>query len=129
MSAPKALQPGVYHAGPENHYLWGAGCDGWRLVRRPGLSLRRERMAPGAAETAHFHRHAHQIFCVLAGELTIWLPESGVLHAAPGAVIEIPPGVVHLVQNRGAGDLHLLLVSAPDTEGDRHPAALPEGAQ
>jgi hypothetical protein len=37
------------------HYAWGAGCDGWHLVRAPALSVIQERMPPGAAEVRHRH--------------------------------------------------------------------------
>jgi Mannose-6-phosphate isomerase len=103
-----------------NHYPWGEGCDGWRLLDRRDLSLRAERLPPGAAEAPHYHRLSRQIFYVLAGELTIHVPGS-TLRAGPGEALEIAPGLAHLVRNEGTGDLRILLVSAPDTAGDRHP--------
>lgn len=106
-------------ADPANHYVWGEQCDGWRLVERERLSLREERIPPGCTETAHFHQVAHQIFYVLSGELTIKTPECTLL-ARPGEAVEIPPGVAHLVENRGMADLRILLFSSPDTAGDRH---------
>lgn len=106
-------------AEPANHYVWGDKCDGWRLVERERLSLREERIPPGGAEVAHFHKVAHQVFYVLSGEMTIRTPERTLL-ARPGEAVEIPPGVAHLVENRGDADLRILLYSSPDTAGDRH---------
>lgn len=103
-----------------NHYPWGNGCDGWRLVDRPELSLREERLPPGGAEAPHYHRVSRQIFYVLAGELTIKVP-GRILLAKAGEALEIPPGLGHLVQNDGPEDLRILLVSVPDTLGDRYP--------
>ena len=110
-------------AGKDTHYPWGEGCDGWRLVEHPQLSLREERLPPGSAEIAHRHHHAHQIFYVLAGTLTVHLPDRTIT-ALPGDAVDVPPGLAHLVENPGPDDLRLLLFSAPDTAGDRHPVAL-----
>ena len=52
------------------HYQWGAGCDGWRLVDAPELSIIQERMPPGTAEQQHYHERAQQFFFVLAGTAT-----------------------------------------------------------
>ncbi|WP_334194580.1 cupin domain-containing protein [Pararhodobacter sp.] len=114
--------PTARRASPANHYPWGDGCDGWRLVEDGALSLREERLPPGAAEAPHVHRVARQIFYVLAGELSIAVPGT-LLRAGPGEALEIPPGLPHLVRNAGPQDLRILLVSAPDTIGDRHPVA------
>ena len=60
------------------HYTWGDGCDGWHLLRAPGLSVIQERMPPGAAEARHLHERARQFFYVLSGSLTMEL--EGVRH-------------------------------------------------
>lgn len=117
MTAPRS-------ASGDNHYLWGDHCDGWRLIDSPDLSLREERIPPGCAEAPHFHRASRQIFYVLAGELTIHLSGQTVV-AAAGEAVEIAPGQPHLVRNCGDQDLRLLLVSSPDTAGDRHFAEPP----
>lgn len=52
-------------------YVWGDGCDGWHLVRTPGLSVISERMPPGTSEVAYRHAHAQQFFFVLSGELVL----------------------------------------------------------
>ncbi|MFC4670219.1 cupin domain-containing protein [Seohaeicola nanhaiensis] len=111
-------------ANDANHYLWGEACDGWRLTDHPDLALREERLPPGTAEAPHFHIRSRQIFYVLAGVLSIDLP-GRTLIATPGEAVEISPGLPHLVANRGTDDLRLLLVSAPDTAVDRHPAPAP----
>ncbi|QCP84672.1 cupin domain-containing protein [Cereibacter sphaeroides] len=111
---------GPLRASAANHYPWGNGCDGWRLVDRPELSLREERLPPGGAEAPHYHLVSRQIFYVLAGELTLKVP-GRTLMAKAGEALEIPPGLGHLVQNNGPEDLRILLVSAPDTAGDRYP--------
>lgn len=76
------------------HYTWGAGCDGWHLVRTPDLSVIEERMPPRATDVRHRHRNARQFFYVLRGELTVDCGgERHVMTAGLG--LEIAPGVPH----------------------------------
>jgi mannose-6-phosphate isomerase-like protein (cupin superfamily) len=100
------------------HYVWGDGCDGWRLLDRADLSVIEERVPPGASEVRHVHDSARQLFYVLAGQLTI--DRGGdTLTLASGDALEVPPTVPHLVRNDGAVDAVFLVISAPTTRGDR----------
>lgn len=100
------------------HYVWGAGCDGWHLVRTPDLSIIQERMPPGAEEVRHRHRRARQFFYVIAGQLEVEV--EGMLHRLEaGAGLEVAPGTAHQVSNRCAGDVTFLVVSQPPSHGDR----------
>jgi mannose-6-phosphate isomerase-like protein (cupin superfamily) len=47
------------------------------------LSVKQERVPPGAGELAHFHFRAHQFFFVLSGEATLEL-EDGSVQLRPG---------------------------------------------
>lgn len=103
------------------HYTWGAGCDGWHLVRQPALSVIQERMPPGAAEVRHVHRSARQFFFVLAGELTMELQgRVELLRAQQG--LEIAPGQPHQALNRSDAEVLFLVISCPPSHGDREPA-------
>ncbi|MBB5193132.1 mannose-6-phosphate isomerase-like protein (cupin superfamily) [Silvimonas terrae] len=100
------------------HYHWGAGEDGWHLVRTPELSVIQERIGPGGTEARHYHEHASQFFYVLSGQLEIEL--AGAIHtlqAQEGLVI--PPGVTHQVRNVSQTDAHFLVTSSPPSHGDR----------
>jgi mannose-6-phosphate isomerase-like protein (cupin superfamily) len=100
------------------HYSWGAGCDGWHLVNQPSLSVIRERMPAGAAETNHRHHRARQFFHVLSGAATMHVEGADfVLHAGEG--VEIPPGVPHRIRNDSSTDAEFLVVSQPHSHGDR----------
>lgn len=44
------------------HYVWGCGCDGWRLVDGDDLAVTEERVPPGASEQWHVHDQARQFF-------------------------------------------------------------------
>ena len=106
------------HAGNAAHYMWGKECDGWRLTDGGALSVIEELMPPGASETPHHHAHARQFFYVLAGEASMELGrETFVLE--PGQGIEVSPGTIHRICNRGAGPLRFLVISTPTTRGDR----------
>jgi mannose-6-phosphate isomerase-like protein (cupin superfamily) len=103
------------------HYTWGDGCDGWHLVRAPGLSVIEERMPPGTAEARHRHAAARQLFYVLEGELQMEV--EGVVHTLGArTALEIAPGVAHQARNASAADVRFLVVSQPPSHGDRTPA-------
>lgn len=100
------------------HYAWGDACDGWRLLERPDLSVKRERVPPGCGETPHRHSQARQFFFVLAGEATLEL-EGRLLAFGPGEGVHVPPGLPHRFVNRSRADVEFLVVSAPTTADDR----------
>ena len=100
------------------HYLWGAGCDGWRLLEGNSLSVIEERMPPGAREWWHVHRRSQQFFYVRSGCLVIEHgSHSARLRAGDG--LHVPRGVRHQVTNPGPGDALFLVISSPSTMGDR----------
>ena len=100
------------------HYTWGDGCDGWHLLRSPGLSVIEERMPPGTSEARHLHRRARQFFYVLGGMLLIEV--DGAEHrVASGAGLHVPPGAAHQVRNVSGGDARFVVVSQPPGHGDR----------
>jgi quercetin dioxygenase-like cupin family protein len=101
-----------------DHYLWASVCDGWHLLKSPGLSVIQERMPPGTTERRHLHTLAQQFFYVLSGQLTMEL--NGATEVIPtGHGIVIPPGAPHQAVNSSAEDVHFLVISAPPSHGDR----------
>ena len=100
------------------HYHWGKGCDGWYLVKESTLHVIEERSPPGAGETLHFHRQAHQFFYVLTGTATFTVGARSVL-AHSGEGIFVIPRVAHRVVNAGPNDLFLLVISQPPSHYDR----------
>ena len=110
-------------AATAEHYTWGDGCDGWHLVRAPGLSVIEERMPPGTTEQRHYHAAAQQLFYVLAGELTMEV--GGTVHRLTERTgLEVAPGEPHQARNESGGDVRFLVVSQPPSHGDRHPASI-----
>ena len=100
------------------HYRWGDGCDGWRLLAGDDLAVIRERMPPGTREVPHHHRRARQLFYVLAGRLRVAI-ESTVFDLAAGDALEVPPRRRHQVHNVTDADAVFLVISSPSTSGDR----------
>ena len=100
------------------HYVWGDACDGWHLVKSAELSVIHERMPPGTSETRHFHLTARQFFFILSGTATL---EVGgrieALRAHEG--VEVAPGVPHRMSNESESDVEFLVVSQPESHGDR----------
>lgn len=101
------------------HYTWGTGCDGWRLVDTPELSVIEERMPPGTAEVRHRHVHARQLFRVSSGTARFELDGSPDEVVRAGESLEIAPGRAHRIRNDGPEPLDFLVVSQPTTRGDR----------
>ncbi len=108
------------------HYDWGEGCEGWRLVRTEALSVIEERMPPGSAEVPHFHRAARQFFYVLAGAARFELGQEQHLLAARQG-IEVPPGAPHRILSLGPAALEMLVISQPRSQGDRELVAPLQG--
>jgi mannose-6-phosphate isomerase-like protein (cupin superfamily) len=100
------------------HYIWGAGCDGWHLVKTEGLSVIEERMPAGTSEVRHHHVHSRQFFYALEGELTMEV-EGREYVLGPGDGMEVAPGQRHQAMNRGRGDVRMLVISSPRSHGDR----------
>lgn len=100
------------------HYVWGENCDGWRLVDREECSIIHEKMPPDSREVRHFHEKAEQFFFVLSGCLHIEL--DGTEHELhPQEGIEIPSNIPHQAMNRSADPVEFLVISRPNTRGDR----------
>ena len=100
------------------HYQWGDGCDGWHLVRQDGLSVIQERVPPGKSERLHYHKKLRQFFFLLDGTATLVVGgKPHILKAREG--IEIPPMTPHQLRNDFHLDLVFLVVSAPESYGDR----------
>lgn len=113
----------VLHKDRAPHYRWQGNCDAWALVARPDLSVKQERMPAGAVEVAHRHRMARQVFYVLEGRLTLVLEDQS-YGIGPGEAIEVPPGTLHQARNASLVPVMFLVISCPDTEGDRHEVRL-----
>ncbi|TVY11814.1 cupin domain-containing protein [Paenibacillus cremeus] len=103
------------------HYLWGAQCDGWYLVKQPGLSVIHERMPPGTEEVRHYHKQARQFFFVLSGTAELEV-DGQTHHLLPHEGCEVPPEVPHQMKNTSEAEVEFLVISDPPTRGDRYEA-------
>ena len=100
------------------HYIWGAQCDGWYLLRSDSLSVIQERMPPGTSEQLHYHERAQQVFYILSGTATFEV-EGEVKTVLPNQSLHIRPGIKHRILNNGGSDIHFLVISEPKSHGDR----------
>ena len=116
----------VMNAGNAEHYTWGAGCDGWRLLNNADLAVIQERIPPGLGEVRHYHARSRQLFYVLHGRLQIEIGDV-VEELGIGDSIEVPPTVPHSVRNPFEADARFLVVSAPSTANDRVSLEPPPG--
>ena len=100
------------------HYLWGANCDGWHLVKNQMLSVIEEQMPPGTSEVRHYHRKAQQFFFILAGSAEMELDGDKLVLGA-GEGLHIAPEMVHRISNAAGEPLRFLVISQPPSHGDR----------
>ena len=103
------------------HYFWSEVCEGWRLLDGADLSVIEEQMPPGTKEIRHAHTYANQLFYVLEGMLTLEVDDV-VQCVKAGDALNVQPGMVHQARNEGANAVRFLVISAPNTKGDRQPA-------
>lgn len=100
------------------HYTWGDNCDGWHLLKTESLSVIQEKMPAGTSEQLHFHHRAQQLFYILSGIATFEIAEKIIIVKANES-IAIPAGVKHSIANKTGEDLNFLVISQPDSHGDR----------
>ncbi|MFS8472495.1 cupin domain-containing protein [Xanthomonas campestris] len=99
-------------ADTDEHYPWGEACDGWHLLRDPGLSVLEEHMPPGAMEQRHRHSRARHFFYVLAGEVMLQVDgEQHVLKVGQG--LHVTPGSTHQMHNLSDEQARFLVISTP----------------
>ncbi len=107
------------------HYLWGEGCEGWHLLKSPGLSVIQERVPAGRAEVRHYHQQAQQFFFVLSGIARLEV-DGRHLHLTAGQGCQVPAGAPHQLINEGPQPLEFIVISAPMAHGDRVLAPHPD---
>jgi len=100
------------------HYRWGAGCDGWHLVKDASLSVIEEQVPPGAAEVRHHHERAQQFFYILEGAATMEV-DGRLLRLAAGEGVRIPASIPHQFRNESVQTVRFLVISQPPSHGDR----------
>ncbi len=101
-----------------SHYKWGEDCDGWYLLETAGLAIIKEKMPPDTAERLHYHEKAQQFFYILSGAAQFEIEgEYVTLHVHEG--ISIEPGIKHKIMNTGNTGLEFIVVSQPESHGDR----------
>ena len=114
--APTSLAP-VSTANAER-YSWGDDCKAWFLLKEPKLAVIEEEMPPGTSELLHFHHKAQQLFYILQGEAIMEI-DGEFLDLKPSQSIHVAPGNPHRIRNSGAKTLRFLVISEPESHGDK----------
>lgn len=100
------------------HYHWGDACDGWHLVKTPGLSIISERVPAGCKETRHYHQKSEQFFFVLSGVASLEVDgHTHTIEVEHG--VHVAAGVPHQLRNEQNHELVFLVTSVPPSHGDR----------
>ena len=99
-------------------FSWGRDCEGWKFLERSDLSVTYERIPSSRGEVHHYHRKSRQFFFILSGEAAFIIGKEKVT-VRPGQGMEIPPGMLHSLWNDSQEDLLFLMISSPNTKGDR----------
>jgi mannose-6-phosphate isomerase-like protein (cupin superfamily) len=100
------------------HYVSGAGCDGWHLVKDSGLSVIEECMPAGASEVSHCHRKSRLFFYILSGQ-AVMETDGGPISLSVGQGVEMPPGTYHRFCNVSNEPVRFLVISQPPSHEDR----------
>lgn len=82
------------------------------LFRSDALLLGLNCLEPGQVQSPHEHADQDKFYYVVEGNGRFWMGEER-LTASAGQVVWAPAGVVHGVENEGAGRLTLLVGIAP----------------
>lgn len=93
-----------------------SGTRNVRLVEKDfcgAFEMIKGRIAPGGAAEAHAHDAQHQVIYVLAGACDVRLGDGPAERCEPGAIIRIPPGLMHEVVSLGPEDLELIVLYSP----------------
>ncbi len=100
------------------HYNWGINCDGWYLLKTENLSIIQEKVPPSQFEVKHYHKKSRQFFFILNGMATIDI--DGIKYKVEKQKgIFVDAGVPHQLFNESNEDLEFLVISSPQSHGDR----------
>ena len=99
-------------------YIWGNNCEGYILSDSPELNVKEEVMPPHTKEKLHRHDRAQQFFYILKGKAVFHIDGiEEILNANEG--ITIKSGQKHFIENKSEHNLEFLVISQPNTQGDR----------
>ncbi len=94
------------HAGTTNIRLFDRNfCENFELVLGE--------IEPGGIAERHSHDIEHQALYVLQGIARVTLDDDDPVDCGPGAIIELPPRLEHIVESLGPDNLKLIIVYSP----------------
>jgi mannose-6-phosphate isomerase-like protein (cupin superfamily) len=89
------------------------------------LTVIEEEMPPGTNELLHFHHKAQQLFYILEGEASMEISGKSIdLKSSQG--VHVPPGHPHRIRNVTTKRLKFLVISEPESHGDKELVMQPD---
>jgi len=101
-----------------SHYAWGTNSNAWHFLKRDDLSIIVEEVPPGESEVKHYHSRSRQFFYVISGTASIEVEQTN-FNLTENQGIEISPGVLHRFVNTSDRVVRFIVVSMPQSHGDR----------
>lgn len=100
------------------HYFRGEGCEGWHLLKAPGLSVIQERVPTGKHQVRHYHRKSPQFFFVAVQADHAGSRWQGAQAAAAPGLLRTAEGAPS-AQRRRSGRAGVSCDFRPMSHGDR----------
>lgn len=104
---------------PLKNYKWGKDCEAWNFIDNDDISIKLERMPPGAEEILHYHKKAQQFFYITEGKAVFEVDEV-ILIVHQGEGVHIERGRKHRIMNKEEQTLEFIVYSQPSTTNDRY---------
>lgn len=96
---------------------WAPEHFAWALVDDRDVSIKLEEIPPDGSSDTHYHKRSRQFFFVLEGRALMSIDDTDYpLESEAG--IDVLPGKLHRIANRGSETLKFLLVSVPRVQPD-----------
>ncbi len=77
-------------------------------LHSPGARVQMVTMKPGDSIAGHYHKTAHEVYCVLQGQCTLVVDGQEII-LRPGMLLSIEPGDIHQLHNHGGETFELLV--------------------
>ena len=68
---------------------------------------------PGGEAEPHLHETEHQVFYMLEGECDVTLGDDAPVRCGPGAIVQIPPKLMHRVVAVGDTPMKAIIIYSP----------------
>jgi len=99
-------------------FHWGKAGIGWMLSNSDKVTIVERQLSEGTREVKHYHNKSWQFFYVISGVGTMFIDDDEIEISSDESV-EVDPLCKHQFANSGDGILRYLVISIPNSYGDR----------